>query len=117
MVDPRRFIRGLYGRAAAARIRAPDIVIMHICGATGAPQSENGSKPLAPLRFFPTCSRDFNPGEKVFFGFHAMLRRAGERTVNGLVDLIGKFVGASSPMSAPTILAFAAMNRNERKPH
>lgn len=47
---------------------------------------------VATLRFFPPYSPDFNPIEKAFSRLKAMLRKAGERTVRGLWDLIGKLV-------------------------
>ena len=46
----------------------------------------------ATLRFLPPYSPDFNPIEKAFVRLKAMLRKAGERTVSGLWDLIGKLV-------------------------
>ena len=44
----------------------------------------------ATLRFLPPYSPDFNPIEKAFSRLKAMLRKAGERTVRGLWDLIGR---------------------------
>lgn len=46
----------------------------------------------ATLRFLPPYSPDFNPIEKAFSRLKAMLRKAGERTVRGLWDLIGTLV-------------------------
>ncbi len=46
----------------------------------------------ASLRFLPPYSPDFNPIEKAFSRLKAMLRKAGERTVSGLWDLIGQLV-------------------------
>ena len=40
--------------------------------------------------FLPPYGPDFNPIEKAFSRFKAMLRKAGERTVSGLWALIGK---------------------------
>jgi transposase len=42
-------------------------------------------------------SPDFNPIEKAFSRLKAMLRKAGERTVSGLWDLIGKLVAIFQP--------------------
>ncbi|GLJ00542.1 hypothetical protein Sbs19_43600 [Sphingobium sp. BS19] len=44
------------------------------------------------LRFLPPYSPDFNPIEKAFSRLKTMLRKAGECTVNGLWNLIGKLV-------------------------
>lgn len=51
----------------------------------------------ATLRFLPPYSPDFNPIEKAFSRLKAMLRKAGERTVRGLWDLIGKLVDIFQP--------------------
>lgn len=49
------------------------------------------------LLFLPPYSSDFNPLEKAFSRLKAMLRKAGERTVSGLSDLIGKLVDIFQP--------------------
>ena len=51
----------------------------------------------ASLRFLPPYSPDFNPIEKAFSRLKAMLRKAGERTVSGLWDLIGRLVDLFKP--------------------
>jgi transposase len=51
----------------------------------------------ATLRFLPPYSPDFNPIEKAFSRLKAMLRKAGERTVSGLWDLIGRLVDIFQP--------------------
>ena len=51
----------------------------------------------ASLRFLPPYSPDFNPIEKAFARLKAMLRKAAERTVSGLWDLIGKLVDLFRP--------------------
>ena len=51
----------------------------------------------AILRFLPLYSPDFNPVEKTFSRLKAVLRKAGERTANGLWDLIGELVDISRP--------------------
>lgn len=51
----------------------------------------------AKLLFLPPYSLDFNPIEKVFAGLKAMLRRAADRTVTGLWDLIGRLVYLFQP--------------------
>lgn len=52
----------------------------------------------ATLRFLPPYSPDFNPIEEAFSRLKAMLRKAGERTVNGLWGLIGKLVDIFQPL-------------------
>lgn len=51
----------------------------------------------ATLVFLPPYSPDFNPIEKAFARLKALLRKAGERTVAGLWDLIGKLVDIFQP--------------------
>ena len=51
----------------------------------------------ATRHFFPPYSPDFNPIGKAFSRLKAMLRKAGERTVHGLWDLIGRFVEIFEP--------------------
>jgi transposase len=51
----------------------------------------------ATLRFLPPYSPDFNPIEKAFSKLKAKLRKAEERTVGGLWDLIGKLVDIFKP--------------------
>jgi hypothetical protein len=43
------------------------------------------------------ASPDFNPIEKAFSKLKAMLRKIGERTVNGLWDMIGRLVDIFKP--------------------
>ena len=68
------------------------------------------------LRFLPPYSSDFNPIEKAFSPLGAMLRKIGERSVNGLWNLIGSLVDCYSPANAPTTSARAAMIQTDRKP-
>ena len=51
----------------------------------------------ARLLFLPPYSPDFNPIEKAFARLKAMLRKAGERTITGLWDLIGHLVDLFAP--------------------
>lgn len=51
----------------------------------------------ARLLYLPPYSPDFNPIEKAFSRLKAMLRKIGERTVNGLWDLIGRLVDIFQP--------------------
>ncbi len=53
--------------------------------------------PGARLLFLPPYSPDFNPIEKAFSRLKAMLRKAGERSVSGLWNLIGKLVDLFEP--------------------
>jgi transposase len=51
----------------------------------------------ATLRYLPPYSPDFNPIEKLFAKFKALLRKAAERTVEGLWRVIGECLDRFSP--------------------
>jgi transposase len=51
----------------------------------------------AKLLFLPPYSPDFNPIEMAFSKLKALLRKAGERTVDALWSTIGKLVGVFQP--------------------
>ncbi|MFN4019658.1 MAG: IS630 family transposase [Erythrobacter sp.] len=75
-----------------------DIVIMdNLSSHKRAAVKERIEAAGATLRFLPPYSPDFNPIEKAFSRLKAMLRKAGERTVRGLWDLIGQLVNIFQP--------------------
>jgi len=51
----------------------------------------------AELRFLPPYSPDFNPIENAFAKLKALLRKAAERTADGLWAAIGRFVDTFTP--------------------
>jgi transposase len=51
----------------------------------------------ASLRYLPPYSPDFNPIENAFAKLKALLRRAAERTVEGLWRLIGQLIDTFTP--------------------
>lgn len=51
----------------------------------------------ATLRFLSHYSPDFTAIEEAFAKLKAMLRKIGERTVNGLWELIGRLVDIFQP--------------------
>jgi transposase len=51
----------------------------------------------AELRYLPPYSPEFNPIETVFHPLKALLRKAAERTIEGLTRGIGSFVRALDP--------------------
>jgi transposase len=51
----------------------------------------------ASLLYLPPYSPDFNPIEKLFAKFKALLRKAAERTVEGLWNAIGKTLHRFTP--------------------
>lgn len=96
--DQRRLVRSLChpsprSRAAARRHRHH--------GQPLQPQASLGARTHrgggASLRFLPPYSPDFNPIEKAFSRLKALLRKAAERTVEGLWGLIGRLVDLFMP--------------------
>ena len=51
----------------------------------------------ATLLFLPPYSPDVNPIEQAFSKLKARLRKAAERTINGLWDAIGRILDLYSP--------------------
>jgi transposase len=51
----------------------------------------------ASLLYLPPYSPDFNPIEQAFARLNAMLRKAAERTVEGLWTAIGRLVDLFAP--------------------
>lgn len=79
-------------------LRPGDIVIMdNLSSHKRVAVRERIEAAGATLRFLPPYSPDFNPIEKAFSRLKAMLRKGGERTANGLWDLIGKLVDIFQP--------------------
>ena len=79
-------------------LRPGDVVVMdNLASHKGTSVRERSEAAGATLRFLPPCSPDCNPIEKAFPRLEAMLRKAGERTVSGLWDRIGKLVDIFQP--------------------
>jgi transposase len=51
----------------------------------------------AELRYLPQYSPEFNPIELVFHPLKALLRKAAERTIEGLERRVGSFIRALDP--------------------
>lgn len=80
-------------------LRPGDVVIMdNLSSHKRASVRDLIEKAGATLRFLPPYSPDFNPIEKAFSKLKAMLRKIGERTVNGLWNLIGRLVDIFQPI-------------------
>ncbi len=80
-------------------LRPGDVVIMdNLSSHKRASVRDLIEKAGATLRFLPPYSPYFNPIEKAFSKLKAMLRKIGERTVNGLWNLIGRLVDIFQPI-------------------
>lgn len=106
-------INGDWFEAYVAHVLAPtlqpgDIVIMdnlssHKRAAARAIIEAQG----AELRFLPPYSPDFNPIEMAFAKLKALLRKAAERTVDGLWDAIGRFLDLFTPQECANYFSAA----------
>ena len=96
-------VNGEWFEAYVAQVLVPelkpgDIVVMdNLSSHKRAAVRERIEAAGASLLFLPPYSPDFNPIEKAFAKLKALLRKAAERTVSGLWDLIGKLVDLFHP--------------------
>ena len=75
-----------------------DIVVMDNLGShKGAGVGAAIEAAGASLLYLPPYSPDFNPIENAFAKIKAMLRKAGERTVDGLWSAIGRIIENFTP--------------------
>ncbi len=79
-------------------LQAADIVVMDNLGSHKGPRVRDLiERAGAELLFLPPYSPDFNPIEKAFSKLKAGLRKAAERTVDGLWITIGRLSDTFSP--------------------
>ena len=82
----------------APTLRPGDVVIMDNLSSHKGPKVRAMIEAAgASLRYLPPYSPDFNPIEKAFAKLKALLRKAAERTVEGLWSAIGRCVNLFSP--------------------
>lgn len=66
----------------------------------------------AELLFLPPYSPDFNPIEKAFAKLKAMLRKAAERTLEGLWNAIGRIIDTLTPNECANYFSAAGYDPN-----
>lgn len=89
-------------------LRPGDIVIMDNLGShKGAGVREAIEAVGASLLYLPPYSPDFNPIENAFSKLKALLRKAAERTLNGLWNTIGALLPAFTPQECANFFAAA----------
>jgi transposase len=89
-------------------LRPGDIVVMDNLGShKGAGVREAIEAAGASLLYLPPYSPDFNPIENAFAKLKAKLRRAGERTVEGLWSAIGRIIDTFTPTECANYFAAA----------
>jgi transposase len=86
-------------RVLVPELREGDIVIMdNLSSHKGVKTRALIEAAGASLLFLPPYSPDFNPIEKAFAKLKALLRKAAERTVEGLWTAIGRLVDVFTPI-------------------
>ena len=89
-------------------LRKGDIVVMDNLGShKGADVRAAIEATGARLLYLPPYSPDFNPIENAFSKLKALLRKAAERTVDGLWDAIGTLIPAFTPQECANYFAAA----------
>lgn len=79
-------------------LKPGDIVIMDNLSSHKGPRVREMIEAAgASLRYLPPYSPDFNPIENAFSKLKAHLRRAAERTVDGLWNAIGRLIDLFTP--------------------
>jgi transposase len=89
-------------------LRAGDIVIMDNLTSHKGPSVRDMIEAAgAELRYLPPYSPDFNPIENAFSKLKALLRKAAERTVDGLWSAIGNLIKLVTPAESQNYFAAA----------
>ncbi len=89
-------------------LRAGDIVVMDNLSSHKGPRVSTLIEAAgARLLYLPPYSPDFNPIENAFAKLKALLRKAAERTVEGLWTTIGRLVDVFTPSECANYFAAA----------
>ena len=97
----------------APELRPGDIVIMDNLRAHKVDGiAEAIAARSAELRYLPPYSPDLNPIEQAFAKLKALLRRAAERTVDGLWNAIGQLLDLFPPAECANYLANSGYPRS-----
>jgi transposase len=87
-------------------LRKGDVVIMdNLPGHKGPRVRQMIEAAGAELLYLPPYSPDFNPIENAFAKLKALLRKAAERTVEGLWTAIGKLIDLFKPNECQNLFA------------
>ena len=104
-------MNGAVFRVYVEQVLAPtltpgDVVIMdNLPAHKAAGVREPIERAGAELLFLPPYSPDFNPIENAFAKLKAMLRKAAERTIDGLRSTAGKIIDAFNPTECANYFA------------
>jgi transposase len=95
-------------RVLAPELRVGDVVIMDNLSSHKGPRTRELIEAVgASLLYLPPYSPDFNPIENAFAKLKALLRKAAQRTLEGLWTIIGTLVDAFSPAECANYFAAA----------
>jgi transposase len=95
-------------RVLVPALREGDIVIMdNLSSHKGQRVRDLIEAAGAELRYLPPYSPDFNPIENAFSKLKALLRKAAQRTVDGLWNVIGRLVRTVTPDECRNFFAAA----------
>ena len=95
-------------QALAPELACGDVVVMdNLSSHKGERTRELIEKAGARLMFLPPYSPDFNPIENAFAKLKALLRKAAERTVEGLWSTIGSLIASFTPAECQNYFAAA----------
>jgi transposase len=95
-------------RVLVPELRPGDIVVMDNLSSHKGPRARQLIEAAgARLLFLPPYSPDFNPIENAFARLKALLRKAAERTLDGLWTAIGRIVATFSPTECANYFAAA----------
>jgi len=85
-------------KVLAPELRSGDIVVMDNLSSHKGPHVREMIEAAGPsLRYLPPYSPDFNSIENAFAKLKALLRKAAERTVDGLWNTIGRLIDHFPP--------------------
>jgi transposase len=92
-------------------LKPGDIVVIDNLGShKGAGIRQTIEAAGARLLYLPPYSPDFNPIENAFAKLKALLRKAAERTINGLWDAVGRTIDLFTPTECANYFAAAGYN-------
>lgn len=94
-------------------LRKGDVVVMdNLTGHKGPRVRQLIEAAGASLFYLPPYSPDFNPIENAFAKLKALLRKAAERTVEGLWTAIGQLIDLFTPKECRNFFAAAGYDAN-----
>jgi transposase len=95
-------------KVLAPELRGDDIVVMDNLSSHKGPRIRQMIEAAgASLLYLPPYSPDFNPIENAFAKLKALLRKAAERSIEGLWTVIGQLLDAFTPNECSNYFAAA----------